>query len=350
MFRIISRILLTFLCLSLFLSFLPSVFATTETRYFRSDQHTINGLTAYILGTAESNTLEEVSGCTVTESGNEFMLGIRVYIRHANGSETEITPGETVAIVDLTTGADYTTILSGAWNCSETMLENTDAIKIDVRYCCGQIWSESSASTIATFITEQLGASQLDDATWTVYYSIRRDRVTVGSPPWQITYWSYYFRFGTASDNSRIEGFSYTGGGGVTKEWHDITTWTFNVATRKWFDVASWNLNISAMQWNDIATWSFTVLTRIWHNIATYVFNLTVMAWHNLATWTFNVITKTWNAIAEWTWNLVTHGWHTISYWILTVSTTNIPILLMGIIFTASILFLVIGLGLKKGK
>ena len=155
------------------------------------------------------------------------------------------------------------------------------------------------------------------------------------------------------------------------EEWHDITTWTFNLTMRKWFDVASWNFNVSTMQWNDISTWSFTILTKTWHNIATCIFNLTVMAWHNIATWTFNVITKTWNNIAEWsfqiwtrtwnniaqwTWNLVTltirtwhdiaewsfnlvtHGWHTISYWTITFTTEiqkKLPfIILIGGIFT----------------
>jgi len=181
-----------------------------EIRYMRSDQHTVNNLTAYILGTAQSNTLEEVSCCTVTQSRYYFYIGIRVYVVHADGSEEEITPGESVARAPMGTGADYTGMISATWDCPETDLEPTDAIKIDVRTICGPAWDESSASTHATFITEQLGATKLDASTWTVYYRVRRDQVTVGTPPYQITYWSYYFRFGISGDDSRIEGFSYT--------------------------------------------------------------------------------------------------------------------------------------------
>ena len=177
-----------------------------ETRYMRSDKHTINGLEAYVLGVAESSSLAELSGCTVDSSGQYFMIGIRVYIRHEDGSETEITPGETVAIYSLGTGADWTGTVSASWDCPETSLNATDAIKIDVRCMCGTAWSESSAKTIATFITEQLDASKLNASTWTVYYRLRRDRVT----EWGITWWDYYFRFGVAGDDSYIEGFSYT--------------------------------------------------------------------------------------------------------------------------------------------
>ena len=174
----------------------------------RSDKHTVNGLEAYILGTTESASLEEVTGCTVDKSTESFHIGIRVYIRHADGSETEVTPGSTVAIAELPTGADTTTTISGTWDCPDTSLSDTDAIVVRVRCVCGTGWTEGAATTIAEFITEQLGATKLDASTWTVYYRVRRDEVY--NPILKIYYWDYYFRFGISGDDSYIEGFSYS--------------------------------------------------------------------------------------------------------------------------------------------
>jgi len=60
-----------------------------ETRYFRSDTQTVNGLTAYILGTAESSSLKELE----IQSDKTVYIGIRVWKRNSAGSETEITSG-----------------------------------------------------------------------------------------------------------------------------------------------------------------------------------------------------------------------------------------------------------------
>ena len=173
-----------------------------ETRYMRSDQHTINGLTAYRLGAAESTSLKEVYGSGDTQ----FIIGIRVYVRHEDGSEEEVTPGESVARTNVSAGADWTGTVYADWNCPQTSLQPTDAVKIDVRCMTGASWSESAATTIATFITEQLGASSLDASTWTVHYRIRRDRFRL----YGMYFYDYYFRFGMAGDDSYIEGFSYT--------------------------------------------------------------------------------------------------------------------------------------------
>jgi len=313
-----------------------------ETRFMRGDQYTVNDLTAYILGTAQSDVARVYSRTHTGYTAIPVAWGIRVWKRHADGTEEEITSGSRVATV--ARDEDGSGIQSATWDCPETSLDPTDAIV--VRVYQAMLGTDYLA---AEFITEQLNAEQLNASTWTVYYW------TAWSARYRDPYYytTGYFRWGTSTYNSRIEGFTYTLAE-VTKEWHDITTWTFNLTTRKWFNAANWNFNVSAMQWNTVSAWSFTVLTRTWHNIVTYIFNLTVMAWHNLATWTFNVITKTWNNIAQWTWNLVTlairtwhdiaewsfnlvtHGWHTISYWTITF-TTEIQkkfIILIGGIFT----------------
>jgi hypothetical protein len=161
-----------------------------ETRYMRGDQHAVNGLTAYILGVSQSD---------IPKSGLKRAVGtyygIRVYKRSANGTQTEITPGQAVAIVQSVEESGY---LSATWDCPETALTPTDAIVVEV-------WegatSPPSTAIEATFITEQLGASKLDAATWTVYYYI----YYYGRPPVGV-----YFYWGTPTYNSRIENFTWT--------------------------------------------------------------------------------------------------------------------------------------------
>jgi hypothetical protein len=163
----------------------------TETRYMRGDQQTVNGLTAYILGTSQSN----IAKSGVKRSVGTY-YGIRVYKRSADGTETEITPNEAVAVVQSVAQSGF---LSATWDCPETSLASTDVILIRV--------VESATSppfqgiVEAEFITEQLGASKLDSATWTVYYYIYYyGRTPVG----------VYFYWGTSTYNSRIENFTWS--------------------------------------------------------------------------------------------------------------------------------------------
>jgi len=165
-----------------------------ETRYMRSDQHTINGLTAYKLDTTQtsSSTYQEI-----TESG-QYSCRWRayVYVRHADGSENLV--GYTAYIYRDTDGEG---IQSVTLSVSLTSLSSTDAIRVRVRMLI------SSVDTYIDFITERLGASQLDEATWTFYLYTYRD--VTGNP---IIGYTTHARFywGDSTHNSRIEGFSYT--------------------------------------------------------------------------------------------------------------------------------------------
>jgi hypothetical protein len=168
---------------------------TTETRYFRSDTHTINGLTAYKLLT--SNTATQLTESIANPSVQ--CIGIRVWKRSASGVETEITNGNAVAVA-LILGTDTFVRVSGTWNCPQASLASTDAIVVRV-YLCDSYGG--SQTLFATFTTEQLGASSLDASTWTVYYWAR----IYGSP--DIGY-SAQFAFGNATYNSRITNFAWT--------------------------------------------------------------------------------------------------------------------------------------------
>lgn len=169
------------------------VYSKSEIRYMRGNTTTVNNLTAYQLSTNQSdtakyNTYGGYGSCSV-------WWGIRVWERSSAGTETEITGGTPVALVSRSTSGEG--IQSATWNCSETSLNTTDAIVVRVYIKVGANWS----SAVATFITEQLGATKLDSATWTVYYYTKRycTTATVG-----------FFYWGTTTYNSRIENFTWS--------------------------------------------------------------------------------------------------------------------------------------------
>jgi hypothetical protein len=162
-----------------------------ETRYFRSDTHTINGLTAYQLKTVNSVTLTSVSG-------DYPYWGIRVFVRHANGTEEEVTDGTPVCQIFVSSPGWY----NASWDCPSRALQPTDTIVV-------RLYNASSSSgpwTLKrTWITEQLNAQRLDDSTWVVFYYFD---VQVAIVDYIVT--SFIFRHGSATYNSRIEGFAYT--------------------------------------------------------------------------------------------------------------------------------------------
>jgi hypothetical protein len=161
----------------------------------RSDQQTVNGVTAYKLGTSESGTLVEL---WIANSQTVY-VGIRVSVIHADGSETRLDT-QPSATVPYSAGTAQTTTLNAGYSIlNDVALSPTDAIKIEVYADI----SSPPAALLATFITEQLGASKLNAANWTVYYRLRRT-AKVGTTSY------FYFRFGNAGDDSYITNFTWT--------------------------------------------------------------------------------------------------------------------------------------------
>lgn len=240
----------------------------TETRYMRSDTQTINGLTAYKLGTAQSSS--QYSSAATGSSEDSYTWGIGVWKRDSAGTETEITSGTPVAQVS----GSSTGLKSATWSCPQTSLASTDAIVTRVYVnVSGGAWTLK-----VTFITEQVGASQLDSATWTVYYYIS---YTVSV---KLDISSSMFRFGISTYNSRIENFTWSEA--PAGEWQTVSTWTFQLPTRQWNNVGTWAYQLLTRQWNNIS-WSFQLATRAWSAIGTWLFQLDVKGWHTIATWLF---------------------------------------------------------------
>jgi hypothetical protein len=170
--------------------------STVETRYMRSDSWTVNGLSAYKLGTSQTGTAGSVKIMDLIPVTTIY-LGIRVWIRSASGTETEVTSGSAVAVAS----SSSTALISATWSCPSKTLASTDCIVI--RVYAGD--SSPPMNLEATFVTEQLGASSLDSATWTVYYYLYRVAQGGGN-------YAYYYRWDTSTYNSRITNFAWTAG------------------------------------------------------------------------------------------------------------------------------------------
>jgi FlaG/FlaF family flagellin (archaellin) len=179
----------------------------TETRYFRSNTATVNGLTAYDLGTSLSGSIALSDDSSTYNGDLAAQWGTRVYVRHSDFSQTDISGG-IVATVQRAAGGDAAGMQQNQWNCPQTALSSSDAIVIEVWVQVGS----NSPEIHARFVTEQLGADQLDASTWTIYYYTERDR----SGGFFSRRTTATFHWGDGFYNSRITNFQYStlGGGG----------------------------------------------------------------------------------------------------------------------------------------
>jgi len=163
-------------------------------RYMRGDTQTVNSLTAYNLGKNQSSTekLESVEA----HGSNMAYWGVRVWKRNTEGVETEITSGTPVAQVSRSRNGYG--IQTAAWDCPNTTLALTDSIVIRVYCKNGRSWI-----LIATFTTEQLNATALKPATWTLNYWTQRNYA------WTEEGWMTIadYGWGTTAYNSHIQNF-----------------------------------------------------------------------------------------------------------------------------------------------
>jgi len=172
-----------------------------ETRYFRADTHTVNTKTYNKLLTTQSG----AGGYGVQSTENDVESSIRVdydiasiYIVHLDGSSTLI--GYNAALTYLTSNSEG--IQSATWVCPSTAMLATDAVQVSLRVK----FPSTGYGGIWYYITEQLGASNLDAATWTLYrYSYRL---------YPDPYWSLYtmgrIYHDSVTYNTRITNFTWT--------------------------------------------------------------------------------------------------------------------------------------------
>lgn len=160
---------------------------TVETRYFQTGSSTVNGLLARKLLTSQGG----VATYIVNES-NTAQIGIQVWKRTSGGVETEITAGSPVAVATWDEGIG-TAIYSATWNCPQTSLASTDSIVI-------RVYTADTLVLYDVWSTEPLTATQLDAATWTVYYYL----------VYNTSFATLRFYFDTATYDSKISNFSYS--------------------------------------------------------------------------------------------------------------------------------------------
>lgn len=159
--------------------------ASPVTMYFRNSIQTVNGLTAYSLLTSPGGS---TGGSIVYDSTalNYWYIGIRVFIRHSNGSETEITSGSPVAVETVFCDPDASGSVSYSgndqWNCPQISLSLTDALVVRVYFSDGYTGSwympaDTNGENLA-FTTNQLGALQLNSVTLTAHYALAASHVS----------------------------------------------------------------------------------------------------------------------------------------------------------------------------
>jgi hypothetical protein len=168
-------------------------------RYMRSDTQTINGLTAYVLNMPESNSSGSDTQCGDTPVA---YWGVRAWVRHSNGTETEIIlGGQTGTPTAIVTRSGGSGIQSATVTVAQTALQPTDSLVIRVYT---QVGTDSSWGLSATFTTEQLQAITLQNATWTMYYYTYANWNRYAQTETATLYW------GTATYNTRIQNLQYT--------------------------------------------------------------------------------------------------------------------------------------------
>lgn len=169
-----------------------------ETRFLRGipEEMDVNDLTAYSLGAEQSNVLQQSESM---DPGYDYQLwGIRAWVRHENGTESEITPGHAVAVVNRTGGGSG--MQNNTWFCPETDLSPSDSIVVRLyQNRSNQEPPPPPSNLVANFTTDQLGANQLDPSTWRVHYHTSRGGVGEN-----------YISWGNQEHNTSIEGFRWS--------------------------------------------------------------------------------------------------------------------------------------------
>jgi len=187
----------------LFFVIVPRAFAVSESRYHRSDTHTINGLNAYQLGTSQSATGLTDFKYSSSDVGCPYFVKwfADVVKRDAAGTETVL--GSKIA--EFTRNSATNGYYSATWAAPQTALSSTDAINVVEKLDSPDI---SIPVATRTWITPQLNATQLDAATWTFWRYCSYNCQYLQSNYVRPVQWGLFH--GSSDYNTRIENFSYT--------------------------------------------------------------------------------------------------------------------------------------------
>ncbi len=187
-------------------------YPATVTLYHRSDSHTINGLNKFKLletnsSSGNNTTIREVTGEIFIDPPVDFTCTYKILsvdLRHADSSETNIASGN---LASTSRNSESSGIQSAVWNCPETSMSPTDALKITI----GLNWevNGSTGSDSDIWISEQLGWSKLANTDWTFYRYTYMDFTHMPDPIEWIFYGTVYLAFGNDTYETKITGIQY---------------------------------------------------------------------------------------------------------------------------------------------
>jgi len=166
-----------------------------ETRYFRNDTHTVNGLSGYKLLTTSTDSLTDaVYTGECWNQGSVAYYYIHFYIRHSDGSKVEL--GDAYKSYSGDSGG--TILVDDTCSIPAKTLYTSDAIEADP-----EIRVSGTSYTDEKWITNQLEATKLSSATWHVYWKIDQYYAEPGDD----TVLTARIKLGDS--DTRIENFSY---------------------------------------------------------------------------------------------------------------------------------------------
>lgn len=141
----------------------------TQTRYFRSDSHTVNALTAKKLLTSRSGTQSSFPRQTTDVNQNHY-FGIKMYKRSNTGVETQIPiDGSTEPQMAVMRNGIGEGLQISAGTPDYAGLEVTDSIVIKLWSKIGAgAWTEAGSTAVWT--TEQLGGYCIGGKLWGIQY------------------------------------------------------------------------------------------------------------------------------------------------------------------------------------
>ena len=173
-------------------SYTPSGY---EPLYFVNEQHTVNGLTAYKLAETNSETKTYVSK-TKQDGSYQVWVAVRVFLRHSDQTETELTDG--TYNLNVTRTSDGSGIQNLEW-LENVMVGSGDALVVRVYLKVGSYdWTLK-----AEFITGQF-TSDYELSSW-VFRLWTKRVYNAGSPPLIPEQTTVYFYWGSTDYPSRIE-------------------------------------------------------------------------------------------------------------------------------------------------
>lgn len=165
------------------------------TLYFRSDTHTVNGTTAYVIGNENSSSVLNIMATngytTRAATGNYEIVGVDIL--HSNSTTTNIAGTVANTWRYFQDGGDGYGVQSAIFSCPETSLVTTDALLIHWQCNVNGVYS-----AITDWVSNQLGWTKLQACDWTIY---RYSRLYSGSQggPYPGAWAQAYIYWGDAS-------------------------------------------------------------------------------------------------------------------------------------------------------